>query len=228
MAQLMILSIPTTQEDFYVSQHIVSESISPDSTDTDLVEQAASGNERAFERLVQRYETQVRQFVYHHVFYTEDAQDIVQFVFMQLYLFLPRLRGHLVSIRSQRPLKAWLLQVAKNRCSDERRRKHPCLFSDFEVDAEEEISPLEHFADPAPLPEDYVEAWDQQSQLQAAIQTLPPHFRAIVSLRYQEELSFREIGYRLNIPANTAKTYYQRARPLLRKALEFTSSQMSR
>src|SRR5205085_6458728 len=75
----------------YELQHIVPESISQNSTDASLVELAAAGNERAFERLVQRYEGLVRRFVYRHVVYTEDAQDIVQFVFLQLYLSLPRL-----------------------------------------------------------------------------------------------------------------------------------------
>jgi RNA polymerase sigma-70 factor (ECF subfamily) len=111
------------------------------------------------------------------------------------------------------------MQVARNRCHDEYRKRHPCLFSEFEIETDEEISPLEYLTDTTPSPEDYVDLWDQQRLLQAAIQTLPSHFRSIVSLRYQEELSFREIGCRLNIPANTAKTYFQRARPLLRKAL---------
>jgi RNA polymerase sigma-70 factor (ECF subfamily) len=197
----------------------VPESVSQDSTDADLVEQAAAGNERAFELLVERYETLVWQFVYHHLACTEEVQDVMQFVFLQLYLFLPRLRGHLITTRSQRPLKSWLLQVAKNRCHDEHRKKHPCLFSEFETKTEEESSPLECLPDTAPLPEDYVEAQDLQRRLQAAIQTLPSRFREIVSLRYQEELSFREIGHRLHIPENTARTYYQRARPLLRRAL---------
>jgi RNA polymerase sigma-70 factor, ECF subfamily len=71
----------------------------------------------------------------------------------------------------------------------------------------------------APLPADAVEQQDQQRLLQDAIQALPPRFRTIVSLRYREELTFREIGQRLHIPENTAKTYFQRARPLLRAAL---------
>jgi RNA polymerase sigma-70 factor (ECF subfamily) len=111
------------------------------------------------------------------------------------------------------------MQVARNRCHDEYRKRHQCLFSEFEIETDEEISPLEYLTDTTPSPEDYVDLWDQQRLLQAAIQTLPSHFRSIVSHRYQEELSFREIGCRLNIPANTAKTYFQRARPLLRKAL---------
>jgi RNA polymerase sigma factor (sigma-70 family) len=190
-----------------------------DATDAALVEQAATGNERAFEVLVERYETQVRQFVYHHLARTEEVQDIVQFVFLQLYLYLPRLQGNLVSTRSQQPLKAWLLQVARNRCFDERRKKPPFLFSELNTVTEAENSPLEDLPDTAPLPEEAVEQQDQQRLLQNAIQTLPPHFRSIVSLRYREGLTFREIGIRLNIPENTAKTYFQRARPLLRTVL---------
>lgn len=184
-----------------------------------LVELATAGNEQAFELLVQRYETQVWQFVYHHLARPEDVQDVVQFVFLQLYLFLPRLQGHLISTRNQRPLKSWLMQVARNRCHDEHRKQHPCLFSELETVAEEEVNPLEYLPDTALLPEDVVEQQDRQRQLQAAIQTLPRSYRPIVSLRYREELTFREIGRRLRIPENTARTYFQRARPLLRAAL---------
>jgi RNA polymerase sigma factor (sigma-70 family) len=60
---------------------------------------------------------------------------------------------------------------------------------------------------------------DLQKSLQQAIQSLPPKFRSVVQLRYTKELSFGEIGRLLNMPENTAKTYFQRARPLLRAAL---------
>jgi RNA polymerase sigma factor (sigma-70 family) len=203
----------------YTSQPIILASASQTFMDADLVEQAAAGNERAFELLVERYESQVWQFVYYHLAHTDDVQDIVQFVFLQLYLSLPRLQGHLFSTRSQQPLKSWLLQVARNRCYDERHRKHHILFSDMETTSEEEINPFESLPDTAPLPEETVEQQDQQRLLQDAIQMLPSHFRSIVSLRYREELTFREIGQRLRIPENTARTYFQRARPLLRVAL---------
>lgn len=200
-------------------QSIGSVRISQSSTDADLVDQAAAGHERAFELLVERYEAQVWQFVYHHLARTDDVQDIVQFVFLQLFLFLPRLEGHLFSTRSQQPLKSWLFQVARNRCHDERRKKHQLLFSDLDTASEEETSPFEYLTDTAPLPEETAEQQDQQRLLLDAIQTLPSHFRSIVSLRYHEDLTFREIGQRLHIPENTAKTYFQRARPLLRTAL---------
>jgi RNA polymerase sigma factor (sigma-70 family) len=203
----------------YEPQPLMPKSSSQDTTDAFLVEQAATGNERAFELLVQHYETPIRQFVSHHQVCAEDAQDVMQFVFLQLYLYLPRLQGRLVSPHCQRPLKAWLLKVARNRCYDERRKKHLCLFSELETTTGEGTSPFECLADTAPLPEATVEQQDRHRQILAAIQTLPSRFRSIVSLRYREELTFREIGHRLNIPENTAKTCFQRARPLLRAVL---------
>ncbi len=51
------------------------------------------------------------------------------------------------------------------------------------------------------------------------IETLPPHFRTVVLLRYATQLSFREIGQALSSPEATAKTYFYRARNPLRTLL---------
>jgi hypothetical protein len=55
----------------YEPQPIVPQCISQDPTDADLIEQAAVGNERAFELLVQRYETLVSGFVYYRLARTD-------------------------------------------------------------------------------------------------------------------------------------------------------------
>ena len=118
------------------------------------------------------------------------------------------------------PLKAWLFQVARNRCLDELRRKRAIHFSELESTSDEdEISPLVAIPDPHPLPEELAERHDLQECLQRAIQALPPKFRSVVLLRYAAQLSFSEIGQALNMPEATAKTYFQRAKPLLRSAL---------
>jgi RNA polymerase sigma-70 factor (ECF subfamily) len=115
--------------------------------------------------------------------------------------------------------------VAANRCIDEKRRKHPLHFSDirfmsFDVgEVQEEASLEEYLADPSPLPEEEVERHDLQAALRSAIDALPGTFRRIVWLRYTEELTFKEISSRLQMPENTVRTYFQRARPLLRASL---------
>ncbi|SRR6266487_1455383 len=188
--------------------------------DSDLVEQITKGDQEAFETLVRRYTAPLFNFIHRYVKDYEQSHDILQHVFFQLHLHIPQLNTNLSTLHTREPIKAWLYQVAWNRCMDELRKKKPILFSDLELgDEEEEWSFLEMIPDPYPLPEEVAEQSDMQKRLQQAIQALPFKFRRIVILRYREELTFVEIGQMLNIPQNTAKTYFQRARPLLRDAL---------
>ena len=178
-----------------------------------LAQQSIAGDQRAFEILVQRYSTPLFNFICRFLGDYDQACDILQQVFLQLYISLPNLR-------TGDPLKAWLFQVARNRCLDELRRKHAIHFSELEpVSDEDELSPLATMPDTDPLPEELAERRDLQQCLQKAIQTLPPKFRSVVLLRYAGQLSFSEIGQTLKMPEATAKTYFQRAKPLLRAAL---------
>jgi RNA polymerase sigma-70 factor, ECF subfamily len=187
-------------------------------TDYQLLQQACDGEQVAFETLVQRYQRALYRFVSARLD-SDQAQDVVQFVLLQLYLAMPRLRE---SIRKDSSLKSWLFRVAQNRCLDELRRKkrQSPLFSTVEVDDETlSSSLLESLLDPDPLPEDRVEEKERRHQLHAAIQALPPTSRTIVWLRYEDELSFTAIAKRLNIPTTTAKSYFYRACKKLRAIL---------
>ncbi len=178
-----------------------------------LAQRSIAGDQRAFEILVQRYSTPLFNFICRFLSDYDQACDILQQVFVQLYISLPNLR-------TSDPLKAWMFQVARNRCLDELRRKHAIHFSELEpANDDDELSPLATMPDTDPLPEELAERRDLQQCLQKAIQTLPPKFRSVVLLRYAGQLSFSEIGQALDMPEATAKTYFQRAKPLLRAAL---------
>ena len=125
------------------------------------------------------------------------------------------------TLRTGEPLKAWLFRVARNRCLDELRRKRVVHFSELQTPGEDDdLSPLAIIPDNSPLPEEIAERHDLQHTLQEAITCLPPKFRSVVLLRYASQLSFSEIGRTLEMPEATAKTYFQRAKPLLRAALK--------
>jgi RNA polymerase sigma factor (sigma-70 family) len=186
-------------------------------SDGALVEQALTGDQQAFELLVRRYNTQLFNFIYHLLGDYDQTCDILQDVFVRLYLSLP-------TLSVQRPLKPWLLQVAHHRSVDELRRiqRRPSVFlSELEISSEDDESPwLSAIADNGPLPEELAEQHDLQRLLLQAIQALPPKFRSIVLLRYMGQLNFSEIGSILHIPEATAKTYFLRAKPQLRASLE--------
>ncbi len=184
-----------------------------ETSDSVLAQRVIAGDQQAFEILVHRYNVPLFNFICHFLGNYDQACDISQQVFLQLYISLP-------TLRVGDPLKAWLFQVARNRCLDELRRKRAIHFSELEsVSDEDEVSPLATMPDTNPLPEDLAEHHDLQQHLRRAIQSLPPKFRDVVSLRYAAQLSFSEIGLSLSMPEATAKTYFQRAKPLLRKAL---------
>jgi RNA polymerase sigma factor (sigma-70 family) len=84
---------------------------------------------------------------------------------------------------------------------------------------EDEGEILTFAPDPCPLPEEIAEHHDVQDRLLSAIKCLPPKFRSVVFLRYTRQLTFPEIGKALGMPEATAKTYFSRAKPLLRASL---------
>src|SRR5437870_185360 len=185
----------------------------PEISDGMLAQQILAGDQQAFETLVQRYSTPLFNFICRFLGDYDLACDVSQQVFLQLYLSLP-------TLRTGEPLKAWLFQVARNRCLDELRRKHAIHFSELESTSDDdELSPLAVMPDTNPLPEELAERHDLQEHLRRAIHALPPKFRSVVLLRYTAQLSFSEIGRTLHMPEATAKTYFQRAKPLLRSTL---------
>jgi len=185
----------------------------PGMPDSVLAQHYLAGDQQAFEVLVQRYSRPLFTFICRFLGEYDAASDILQQVMLQLYLSLPKLR-------TGEPLKAWLYQVARNRCLDELRRKRAIHFSELEKGTDEEEQPLvETMQDLSPLPEEVVERRDVQEILLKAIRALPPKFRAVVLLRYAAQLSYAEIGRVLNMPEATAKTYFQRVKPLLRNVL---------
>lgn len=65
-------------------------------------------------------------------------------------------------------------------------------------------------------PDRDIEAREMMEVLDDAIQTLPEHYRVIVILRHQEQLSYEEISDNLGIPLGTVKARIHRARNMIR------------
>jgi len=194
--------------------HLASNRQPSDLTDDVLVQQAQVGDQGAFEILVDRYSALLLLLISRLVRDEHLAHDVLQHVFLQLYRSLP-------TPVPEGTLRAWLSQVARHRSIDELRRRRHLLFSEIEPFPDGgEYSFLATLPDPDLQPEEQVERHELRELLLEAIETLPPHFRTVVLLRYATQLSFREIGQVLSIPEATAKTYFNRARKPLRTLLE--------
>jgi RNA polymerase sigma factor (sigma-70 family) len=185
-------------------------------SDGTLVGQALVGDQHAFELLVRRYHPLLVNYIRGFLYDGEQIDDVLQHVFL-------RLSACLSLLSTDRPLKAWLFQVARYGCLDELRKKRRRPEIPFSTLAwqykEEEFSPIEVIPDPEPLPEEMAEKMDLQCELQQAIGFLPPRLRSIVCLHSFRQLTFAEIGLKLNMRENTVKTYFYRSLPLLRQTL---------
>ncbi len=187
----------------------------PQTADNILVQQALTGDQEAFEALVSRYQQSLFGLIYHYVSEYHEAEDILQQVWLQLYLSL-------ATLRPNAQIKPWLFTVARNRGLDFLRHKrllskHLLSFSEVKPGNEgDEATFLDAIPDTSPTPEELVERHDLQHEIWRAIQLLPHKYRSVVLLYYGEQLTFSEIGRALNMPGSTAKTQFNRAKPLTR------------
>lgn len=199
----------TKRQSYFEPEH----RLAPPASDGDLVERARTGNQEAFEMLVERYRTLLYQFISRYFGDYDQCCDVLQQVLIQLYISLPNLQ-------TNRSLQAWMFRVARNRCLDELRRKHVPNFSEMAWEGNEDEALFAAGALMlAPSVEEQVEQYELQQLLAQVITDLPPKYRPIVWLRYTTLLNFGEIGRILHIPEATAKTYFQRAKARMRQSL---------
>lgn len=128
-----------------------------------------------------------------------DAEDLTQ----QTYLIASQ-RG--AAVREADRVIGWLLTVLRNCHLKNRRRMAPITGQPLEKE-------LEDIPDSADLP-----TWDRE-ELQAALQSLPDEFRLVVMLFYFEDIPYKEIAERLQVPIGTVMSRLSRGKKLLRGRL---------
>lgn len=165
----------------------------------------------AFEALVRRHQVSLYNFCLRMLGQAEDAADVAQETFVQLY-------SHLGRLDEREPIAPWLFRVARNRCIDVIRRRRTVPLGAPDEAAEDSPEP----ADVEPLPDELVERADLQRLLSRAIADLPPAYAEVVALRYAGDRSFAEIAAILGCDEGAARVRFHRAKALLRRQLRAT------
>ena len=172
------------------------------------------GDPEAFAQLVSLFSARVFNLALRFTGDRAEAEDLTQEAFLRAYTALPRSKAEL-------PFRPWLLQITVNLCRDWARRKRPVAFSDLAGSGDDaQETGADELADPQPLPAQVAETHERLTDLRRAVMALPPALRLLVTLRYNEELSYEQIGQLLNMPPATVGTSLLRARRRLRAALE--------
>jgi RNA polymerase sigma-70 factor, ECF subfamily len=165
----------------------------------DLLSRARAGEVAAFAGIVRAHQRPVFGLALRMLSDWQQAEDLAQEVFLQLH-------RNLSSVQSAAHLAFWLRKVTMNKAID-RLRREPRF----------EVVPLDHVVAP---PDEHGEGDPLlQRRLRDLVALLAPAARAVVVLRYQEDLDPVEIARTLNMSINTVKSHLQRSLAALREGM---------
>lgn len=173
--------------------------------DLELAARCRAGDADAFEELYRQHARRLFSLVVRMVGSADEAEDLLQEVFLQAHRKLAGFRG-------ESTLGTWLYRLTMNHCLDHLRgRQAKMSRATDSLDDEEAAEPM------APAPA--VPAAINRMDLEKAIASLPPGSRAAFLLHDVEGFEHREIAGILGVSEGTSKSQVHKARLKLRALL---------
>ncbi len=164
--------------------------------DSELVAACAEGVPGAFRELLSRYRRSAVSLAYQMLGNVEDAQDIAQEAFVRVFVAIPRFRG-------EAAFSTWLYRIVTNLCLADRRRRRATVALDSVREPRAADSPARRVAD--------------EMLTRQVLGSMRGELRAILLLREQEGLSYREIADALDVPLGTVRSRLSKARLAFRR-----------
>lgn len=178
-----------------------------------LVQAARTGDVRAFEQLIQRYDRKIFRLAHHITQHREDAEDVLQETFLKAY-------QNLAGFQGKSKFYTWLVRIAVNESLMKlrKRRSDRTVSLDEDVETEDGSMPRE-VPDWGPSPEQLYGREELNDILARTIHGLPASFRTVFVLRDVEGLSTEETAEALALSVPAVKSRLLRARLQLRDRL---------
>jgi RNA polymerase sigma-70 factor (ECF subfamily) len=175
--------------------------------DSELVTAFLGGEERAFQALVERYQTRLLNFIFRTIGDRERGEDLVQEVFIRVY-------RHLHRFDRSKKFSTWIYTIASNLAKNElrNRSRNPLVFfQTIKKNWQDEDRPLQ-FEDSAARPDDMYRKRHLRDLVESAVTQLPEHHRQVFILRELEGKSYEEIAEITGCNLGTVKSRLNRAR----------------
>ncbi|MBZ4190036.1 RNA polymerase sigma factor [Niabella beijingensis] len=160
--------------------------------------------EAAFTALVNKYKERLYWHIRRMVIVHEDADDVLQNVFIKTW------KG-LANFRAESGLYTWLYRISTNESIthlQNQKKKRTFFATDHESDLTEQIRADPHF-----------DANRAEWKLQLAIQQLPEQQRLIFNLRYFDEMPYQKMSEILGVTEGALKASYHHAAKKVEKYL---------
>ncbi|MCQ2237750.1 MAG: sigma-70 family RNA polymerase sigma factor [Bacteroidaceae bacterium] len=146
---------------------------------------------KAFEQVVNDYSPQIYSLIRKMVLNHDDADDIIQEVYIKAWTSLDSFRG-------DSKISTWLYRISYNECLQFLQKKKKIISLDSE-----ECSIVNQL-----MSDDYFDGDETEAQLQEAIQSLPEKQRFVFNLKYYQELKYEEISEICGTTIGALKTSY--------------------
>jgi RNA polymerase sigma-70 factor (ECF subfamily) len=191
---------------------------SEDANEIRFIERLQSRDERAFLELVQLYQVRVYKLVLRMVGRPDEAEDMAQEVFVQVFKAVGTFRG-------DSKLSTWIYRIAVNLCKNRlkylTRRKNEAQ-DEYETAEEKAELGVARGVTTSDLsrPDQLVEGYQLERIVEVAIAEMDADFREILVLRDIEDLSYEELSQITGLADGTVKSRLHRARAMLRAAVE--------
>jgi len=177
-------------------------------------DQTAMTDVREFEAIVAENEKKIFNTIYSFVGDYEDALDLTQETFICAYRSIDR-------FRHESSLTTWLYRIAINLCkkSYNKKKRQSSIFA-ASMDDPETGQQMARLASEDESVTELVENDEESSIIRQEIFALPKKHRAVIILKYIQDLSYEETADILGCSIGTVKSRLSRAKEKLKKRLE--------
>jgi RNA polymerase sigma-70 factor (ECF subfamily) len=176
-------------------------------SDEEIARVVQSGDVDVFGVLIKRYEKKMLRYAKKFLFDYDDAEDIVQEVFLKAYI-------NIQSFDTGRKFSSWLYRIAHNEFINAIKKKKRQPLSFFDPDT----------LFPRPVSKENADTRAKERELShmldKCLNKLDAKYREPLILYYFEEMSYREIADVLRVPIATVGIRLQRGKKIMRKFCE--------
>jgi RNA polymerase sigma-70 factor, ECF subfamily len=165
--------------------------------ESDWVAASQQGDNRAFNRLVLKWEKQIYNLTLRMLQDPGEAEDTTQDVFLAAFRNIRR-------FRKDAKFSTWLYRIAVNHCLSRLRRRPQGIHVSLDAEGSEErvMSRLPS----RDSHEGEILSEERQSRVRAALQFLQPEHKAVLELKFFQDLTFEEIAAVVEAPVSTIKS----------------------
>lgn len=182
-------------------------------TESALLTALQTGSETAFRQFVETYQSKVFTLAFRLIGNRDEADDIAQEVFMEVYQTIGQFRG-------EAKLSTWLYRITTSQSLTHLRKRRAKKRFAFITSLFGESNEVLHDPPDNAHPEQQLEHSEENTLLLLALERLPDTQKAAFTLHYMEGLSYKEVADALQTSVSAVESLLHRAKRQLRTRLQ--------